>query len=76
VQARDRDLITLGEVGWTRNFTLELKVVLQTVVDRAGEFSGADAGSMLYYREEVGRSELGLRRAKAPSSCRSVDDRT
>jgi signal transduction histidine kinase len=34
-------------------------VVLKTIVDRAVELSSADAGSIFYYRQEVGRFALG-----------------
>ena len=39
--------------------TLDLKVVLKTIVDRAVELSATDAGSIFYFREQVGRFELG-----------------
>jgi len=39
--------------------TLDVKVVLKTIVDRAVDLSGTDAGSIFYYRPEVGRFELG-----------------
>src|SRR5262249_6324818 len=38
---------------------LDLKLVLKTIVDRAVELSGTDGGSIFYFREEVGRFELG-----------------
>jgi GAF domain-containing protein len=59
VQARNRDLTALGEVGRAVSSTLDLKVVLKTVVERAVELSGTDAGSIFYYRSEIGRFELG-----------------
>jgi two-component system, NtrC family, sensor kinase len=59
VQARNRDLTALGEVGRAVSSTLDLKVVLKTIVDRAVDLSGTDGGSIFYYREEVGRFELG-----------------
>jgi signal transduction histidine kinase len=34
-------------------------VVLKTIVQRAVELSGTDAGSIFYYRQEIGRFELG-----------------
>ena len=48
VQARNRDLTALGEVGRAVSSTLDLKVVLKTIVDRAVELSGTDAGSIFY----------------------------
>jgi signal transduction histidine kinase len=57
VQARNRDLTALGEVGRAVSSTLDLKVVLKTIVDRAVELSGTDAGSIYYYRNS--RFELG-----------------
>src|SRR5215831_8217977 len=57
VQARNRDLTALGQVGRAVSSTLDLKVVLKTIVDRAVELSGTDAGSIFYYRR--GRFELG-----------------
>ena len=42
VQARNRDLTALGEVGRTVSSTLDLKKVLKTIVDRAVELSGTD----------------------------------
>jgi signal transduction histidine kinase len=59
VQARNRDLTALGEVGRAVGSTLDLKVVLRTIVERAVHLSGTDAGSMFYYRAEVDRFELG-----------------
>jgi len=59
VQARNRDLTALGDVGRAVSSTLNLKVVLKTAVERAVELSGTDAGSIFYYRPEVGRFELG-----------------
>ena len=59
VQARNRDLTALGEVGRAVSSTLDLKVVLKTIVDRAVDLSGTDGGSIFYYREEVGTFELG-----------------
>jgi GAF domain-containing protein/anti-sigma regulatory factor (Ser/Thr protein kinase) len=59
VQARNRDLTALGEVGRAVSSTLDLNNVLKTIVDRAVNLSGADGGSIFYYRDEVGRFELG-----------------
>src|SRR5262245_38537907 len=59
VQAGHRDLTVLGEVGRAVRSTLDLQVVLKTVVDRAVELSGTDAGATFYYRPEVGRFDLG-----------------
>jgi signal transduction histidine kinase len=59
LQARNRDLTALGQVGRAVSSTLDLKVVLKTIVDRAVELSGTDGGSIFYYREDVGRFELG-----------------
>jgi signal transduction histidine kinase len=59
VQARNRDLTALGEVGRAINSTLDLKLVLKTVVERAVSLSGTDAGSIFYYRPQAGRFELG-----------------
>jgi GAF domain-containing protein len=42
VQARNRDLTALGEVGRAVSSTLDLKVVLKTIVDRAVDLSGAE----------------------------------
>jgi GAF domain-containing protein/anti-sigma regulatory factor (Ser/Thr protein kinase) len=56
---RNRDLTALGEVGRAVSSTLDLKVVLKTIVDRAVALSGTDGGSIFYYREELGRFELG-----------------
>jgi signal transduction histidine kinase len=59
VQARNRDLTALGEVGRAVSSTLDFKVVLKTIVDRAVELSGADASLIFYFRKEIGRFELG-----------------
>jgi signal transduction histidine kinase len=59
VQARNRDLTALSEVGRAVSSTLDLKVVLKTIVDRAVTLSGTDAGSIFYYRPEAGQFELG-----------------
>ena len=59
VQARNRDLTALGEVGRAVSSTLDLKVVLKTIVDRAVDLSGTDGGSIFYYREVTGTFELG-----------------
>jgi GAF domain-containing protein len=65
-QERTRDLArsvqelqALGEVGRAVSSTLDLKVVLKTIVDRAVRLSGTDAGSIFYYRTENGTFELG-----------------
>jgi GAF domain-containing protein len=59
VQARNRDLTALGEVGRAVGSTLDLKLVLKTIVDRAVELSGTDGGSIFYCRNDIGRFELG-----------------
>ena len=59
VQARNRDLTALGEVGRAVSSTLDLRVVLKTIVERAVELSSTDAGSIFYYRKESGKFELG-----------------
>src|SRR4029450_11590556 len=59
VQARNRDLTALGEVGRAVSSTLDLKVVLKSIVDRAVDLSGTDGGSIFYYREKTGAFELG-----------------
>jgi signal transduction protein with GAF and PtsI domain len=59
VQARNRDLTALSEVGRAVSSTLDLNVVLKTILDRAVELSGTDAGSIFYYRQDTGRFELG-----------------
>ncbi len=59
VQARNRDLTALGKVGRAVSSTLDLKVVLKTIIDHAVELSGTDGGSIFYYREDVGQFELG-----------------
>ena len=58
VQARNRDLTALREVGRTVSSTLDLKVALKSMVDRAVELSTTDGGSIFYYRPEIGRFEL------------------
>jgi signal transduction histidine kinase len=59
VQARNRDLTALGEVGRAVSSTLDLKIVLKNIVERAVELSGTDAGSIFYYHQELGAFELG-----------------
>jgi len=59
VQARNRDLTALGEVGRAVSSTLDLGRVLKTIVDRAVELSGTDGGAIFYYQEEKGRFGLG-----------------
>jgi two-component system, NtrC family, sensor kinase len=59
VQARNRDLTALGEVGRAVSSTLDLKRVLKTIVDRAVTLSDTHAGSIFYYRDETGTFELG-----------------
>ena len=59
VQACNHDLTALGEVGRAVSSTLDLKMVLKTIVDRAVELLATDAGSIFYYRKELGRFELG-----------------
>jgi signal transduction histidine kinase len=59
VQARNRDLAALSEVGRAVNSTLDLKVVLKIIVDRAVNLSGADGAAIFYCREDVGTFELG-----------------
>ena len=59
LQARNRDLTAVGEVGRAVSSTLDLRVVLKTIVDRAVELSSTDGGSIFYFREGMGRFELG-----------------
>jgi len=59
VQARNRDLTALGEVGRAVSSTLDLKVVMKTIVERAVELSDTDGGSIFYFREDIGKFELG-----------------
>jgi len=59
VQARNRDLTALSEVGRAVSSTLDLKVMLKTIVDRAVELSGTDSGAIFYFRKDAGRFELG-----------------
>jgi GAF domain-containing protein len=59
VRARNRDLTALSEVGRAVSSTLDLKVVLKTVVERAVDLSGTDACTIFYYQEDTGRFELG-----------------
>ena len=54
-----QELQALGEVGRAVSSTLDLKVVLKTIVDRAVHLSGTNAGSIFYYRKELGTFELG-----------------
>ena len=57
VQARNADLTALSEVGRAVSSTLDLKVVLKTIVDRAVNLSDTDGGSIFYFRN--GHFELG-----------------
>jgi signal transduction histidine kinase len=59
VQARNRDLTALGEVGRAVSSTLDLKAVLKTIVNRAVNLSNTDAGSIFYYHKATGSFELG-----------------
>jgi GAF domain-containing protein len=66
IQLRTRELArsveelqALGEVGRAVSSTLDLKVVLKTIVERAVQLSGTDAGSLFYCRKELGTFELG-----------------
>jgi signal transduction histidine kinase len=66
VQARSRELSrsvqelrALGDVGRAVSSTLDLKVVLKTIVDRAVNLSGTDGGSIFYYHQRAARFELG-----------------
>ena len=65
LQARSRDLDlsvqrlqALGEVGRAVSSTLDLKVVLKTIINHAVELSGTDGGSIFHYREEASIFEL------------------
>jgi len=49
----------LGEVGRSVSSTIDLKAVLKSIVDRAVDLSGTDAGSTLYYRKELRAVEHG-----------------
>jgi signal transduction histidine kinase len=59
LRARNRDLTALGEVGRAVSSTLDLKVVLKTIVERAVELSDTHGGSIFYFRGDIGRFELG-----------------
>jgi GAF domain len=59
VRARNRDLTALSEVGRAVSSTLDLRIVLKTIVERAVALSETDGGSIFHYRQETGRFELG-----------------
>jgi signal transduction histidine kinase/putative methionine-R-sulfoxide reductase with GAF domain/HAMP domain-containing protein len=59
VQARNRDLTALSEVSRAVSSTLDLKIVMKIIVDRAVNLSDTDGGSIFYYRAELGAFELG-----------------
>jgi signal transduction histidine kinase len=59
VQARNRDLTALSEVGRAVSSTLDLKAVLKTIADRAVTLSTSEASSIFYYRRDADRFELG-----------------
>jgi GAF domain-containing protein len=59
VQARNRDLTALGEVGRAVSSTLDLRLVLKTIVDRAVDLSCTNGGSIFYHRMDAGTFELG-----------------
>ena len=52
VQARNRDLTALGEVGRAVSSTLDLKAVLKTIVARAVLLSGTDLGLIFRYHAQ------------------------
>jgi signal transduction histidine kinase len=54
-----QELQALAEVGRAISATLDLNMVLKTIVDRAVGLAGCDAGSIFYYRAETGTFELG-----------------
>jgi two-component system, NtrC family, sensor kinase len=61
LEARTQDLTrsvgelrALGEVGQAISSTLDLDTVLETIVTRAAQLSGADAGSIYEYDERTG----------------------
>src|SRR5262245_43477456 len=59
LDSRNRDLTALGDVGRAVSSTLALKVVLKTIADRAVELSRTDGGSIFYFRDDIGRFQLG-----------------
>jgi GAF domain-containing protein/anti-sigma regulatory factor (Ser/Thr protein kinase) len=52
VQARNRDLIALGEIGRSVSSMLDLKAVLKTIVARAADLSGTDLGLIFRYNAD------------------------
>src|SRR5258707_352096 len=56
------ELTTLREVGQAVSSTLDLATVLDTIVTRAVELSGADAGAIYRYRRSDRRLRLGTSR--------------
>src|SRR5262249_23442671 len=52
VEAGNRDLTALGEVGRAVSSTLDLKAVLKTIVARAVTLSGTDLGLIFRYHEQ------------------------
>ncbi len=56
------ELTTLREVGQAVSSTLDLATVLDTIVTRAVELSGADAGAIYRYRRSDRRFRLGTSR--------------
>ena len=78
VQLRTRELArsvqelqALGEVGRAVSSTLDLKVVLKTIVERAVDLSGTDAGSIFYYRKELAPSSWVKQRGSMRRSLQS-----
>jgi GAF domain-containing protein len=66
VQLRTRELArsvqelqALSEVGKAVSSSLDLKLVLKTIVERAVHLSATEAGSIFHYRKELGTFELG-----------------
>jgi GAF domain-containing protein len=51
VQARNRDLTALGEVGRAVSSTLDLETVLSTIVAKAVQLSGTEGGVIYVYDE-------------------------
>jgi signal transduction histidine kinase/CheY-like chemotaxis protein len=66
LQARTRELAqsvgelrALGEVSQAVNSTLDLEAVLTTIVAKAVQLSGTDAGAIFVFNQTIGRFQLG-----------------
>ena len=71
---RNEELRALGEVSQTVNSTLDLETVLRTIVNKAAQLSGTEAGTIYVFNEATGEFQLRANYGMTESLIGAVKD--